>query len=80
MLENIQAEALLLKFEEELAKWEIKVKDVEDEKFEIYKIKQIAQEVCTHPKTREESTYDYHKREDWTNVFCCVCDKRVERY
>lgn len=80
MLENIQAEGLLLRFKEEMAKWETRKKLFEDEKLEIYKIKGMAKELCTHPQTKEEDDYDYHRREDWTKVICLVCEKEVRRY
>lgn len=77
---NIQAESLLLKFKQELQDWNLRAKAVQDEQYEIYKIKGMAQDVCTHPTTREEDVYNYHNREDWTNVICTVCDKQVKRY
>ena len=80
MYENIQAEGLLLKFNEELEKWKVRVKAVQDEQYEVYKIKALAQEVCTHPTTREEDCSNYHNREEWTEVICTVCDKEVKRY
>ena len=80
MLENIQAEGLLLRFKEEMVKWETRLKAVESEKWEVYKIKNLAQEVCTHPKTREEGTPDYHNNTEWTRVICTICDKQVRKY
>ncbi len=47
---------------------------------EIVKLRIERQKWCTHPTTRKEDTFDYHKREDWTTVYCTVCDKQLERY
>ena len=49
MLENIQAEALISKFGEEMALWEERLKSVKAEERDIYKIRRLAQDVCTHP-------------------------------
>lgn len=38
------------------------------------------QELCVHPHTKTEHDFDYHKREDWTNEICTVCDKTVRRF
>lgn len=78
-LSNAQAEALLLKFEEEMNKWEEREKVLSQEKLEIYKLRHLAKEICIHPSTQDKDDFDYHRREEWTVTTCTVCGKEVGR-
>lgn len=80
MLENIQAEALISKFREEMALWEEHLKSVKAEERDIYKIRSLAQDACTHPYTKEQESFNYHTRDEWTDVICKVCDKHLRTY
>ena len=38
-----------------------------------------AQEICTHPKVKITTDYNYHRNEEWEEHHCEVCGKRIKR-
>ena len=81
---NIVAEALMLAHRDALAKTDELKKRQQKEYQEAlqaaFAFRTKAQETCTHPEKKESQDFDYHKREEWTEVHCTVCGKRLERY
>lgn len=61
---------------------EIKERHWEEEREAYQKFgdrKRAVQAACPHDNKRRESDFDYHKREDWTNIFCADCGKLLDR-
>lgn len=84
MLDNVVAETLMKRYNEELealvdykkelaALYEIRRKEVGE-------LKRKAQEFCTHQEEREKEDYNYHTGVSWTEIYCKVCDKYLRRY
>lgn len=79
-MNNVQAEALLLKYQKEMSEWEEYRKALDEKKCDVFKIKKMAQDVCIHPQTRREAWYNGHNGTTDVDVICLVCDKTVQTY
>ena len=76
---NIIAESLMVAYKSALASHEEEVKNQEAKNKaklqEIYKVRQEAQKVCTHPTKEVVDGWDYHNNCDDSYNKCTVCGK-----
>lgn len=47
---------------------------------EMAALREKAKQTCTHPNTRREVWYDYHKGEENSSMYCSICDKLLRTY
>lgn len=81
-MDNIIAEALMLKMKDDLDRIEKQQfeanQQFERRKQEVMKIRELAQEYCTHPNTHGVPQYDPHHNLTWTETVCNTCCKVIE--
>lgn len=83
-MNNIIAEALMLKYRQEMKNLEEKrkafEKQMKDEEKSVYNIKNEAQKACTHPSYETRTHYNYHNNYEEYEDICDVCGKTVKWY